>query len=93
MSIHETMESKLQKAKAWQEYFEREGVPPEEEPAEPPTVPAKRKRAEDSELPRGISSVHVKRKRRLGRGLWSEFLSQGQVLSEAVRIQQADDGR
>jgi hypothetical protein len=77
MSIHETMESKLQKAKAWQEYFEREGVPPEEEPPEPPTVPAKRRRAEDSELPRGIYSVHVKRKRGLEEGYGASFHHEG----------------
>jgi hypothetical protein len=51
MSIHETMESKLQNAKAWQEHFERKGVPPEEEPTKPNTIPAKRQRMEDAELP------------------------------------------
>lgn len=73
MSINESMEAKLQKAKAWQEYFEREGMPPVEEPAKPPTVPAKRKRAEDSRLPRGIYSVHINRKKGLEEGYGASF--------------------
>jgi hypothetical protein len=81
MSIHETMESKLQKAKAWHECFEREGVPPEEEPAEPPTIPAKRKRAEDADLPRGIVSVHTNRKKGLEEGYVAGFFHKGKSFS------------
>ncbi|GAQ85083.1 hypothetical protein KFL_002190350 [Klebsormidium nitens] len=78
MSIHETIESKLERAKAWLEYFEREGVPPEEEPAKPPTIPAKRQRGEDAELPRGISSVHNNRKKGIEEGYTVNFYHKAQ---------------